>query len=199
MKPTKQGKLLLTIMKKKIMSNKRSNASFLRDSKLSVFIDIRDSEWNSIISNVQTLCVRAAQTAFSLARSNIKRGEASVVLADDKFVKNLNLRYRGLNKSTNVLAFASLDSRDPSFGLSTVQLGDIVICREVTVAEARTEDKTVTNHVCHLVVHGMLHLLGFDHLEEEDIAKMEALETACLELLDIPDPYELYRRDFSFE
>ena len=195
MKFMKQGKLSLRVMKKKIMSNNRSSFSFLRDSKLSVFIDIRDSEWNSIISDAQTLCIRAAHAAFSLAKSDIKKGEASVVLADDRFVKDLNLRYRGLNKSTNVLAFASLDCPEPSFGFFPVQLGDIIISRETTVTEAQIEEKTVTSHVCHLVVHGMLHLLGFDHQEEEDIAKMEALETECLKLLDVPDPYNLQKRD----
>ena len=100
---------------------------------------------------------------------------------DDEESQHLNDTYRGKNKPTNVLSFPYED--DPL-------MGDIVFCPSVILKEARAQGKTVTAHMAHLVIHGMLHLLGYDHENDEDAEEMEALETDILKGLGISDPYE---------
>lgn len=118
------------------------------------------------------------------------RLEVSIVLTDDDEVRELNRQYRGRDSATNVLSFASLDDDEaPLPEEGPVLLGDIIVALQTTLREADDENKPVADHLSHLVVHGVLHLLGYDHLEEEDAEEMEALERTILAGLDIPDPY----------
>jgi probable rRNA maturation factor len=117
--------------------------------------------------------------------------EASLVLADDDLVRGLNHDYRGQDRPTNVLSFANLDG-DPLPAPGVAQpllLGDVVIAFETTRAEAAAEGRRLADHFSHLVVHGMLHLLGFDHETDAQAAEMEGLETRILSKLGIADPY----------
>ena len=104
--------------------------------------------------------------------------EMTVVLADDAFVKNLNRDFRGKNKPTNVLSF-------PGDG----HLGDIVLAFETIERQAKEQNKTFKAHVQHLLVHGTLHLLGHDHMEEAEAEKMESLEIKILKELGVANPY----------
>lgn len=119
--------------------------------------------------------------------------EVGVLFADDAFVRDLNARWRGQDKPTNVLSFpaAAPEVRDPA-AHGPHALGDIVLAYETVAREAREAGKPFDHHAAHLLVHGFLHLLGYDHESDADAALMEAREARILETLDIPDPYAEY-------
>jgi probable rRNA maturation factor len=108
------------------------------------------------------------------------KGALSVVLADNAFIHDLNRTYRGKNKPTNVLAFPSEEG----------ELGDVILAYETVKKEAKLQKKPFARHVAHLVVHGCLHLVGYDHENERDADKMEALEIRVLARLGIANPYQ---------
>ena len=118
--------------------------------------------------------------------------EISLRLVDLPEMTTLNQRYRGKSGPTNVLSFPS--DLPPELGLPL--LGDIVICASVVHEEARTQGKALAAHWAHMTVHGTLHLLGYDHIEEDEARTMEALETDILSTLNYPCPY---RDDLSKE
>jgi probable rRNA maturation factor len=116
-------------------------------------------------------------------------GEAELVirLVDREESRSLNEQYARRNKPTNVLSFpASLPS-----SLCLPLLGDIVICAPLVECEAKEQNKPVLAHWAHLTIHGVLHLLGYDHQSDEDAAKMERLEADLLLSCGIPDPYRI--------
>jgi probable rRNA maturation factor len=114
--------------------------------------------------------------------------EVSIVLANNKTVHDLNLRFRGIDKPTNVLSFPALGDEPRPKGVPR-SLGDVVIAFETTKAEAKRDGKTLADHLTHLVVHGVLHLRGYDHERDRDAERMEALETRLLKSLGVADPY----------
>ncbi len=129
-------------------------------------------------------------------------GEVAVVLTDDADIRNLNRVWRHDDSATNVLSFparpAPAGSRrrkapapDPRMRLAPRMLGDIVIAYETTEREAQAERKPFAHHLAHLAVHGFLHLVGYDHEASHEAETMEALETAILARLDVPDPYRV--------
>lgn len=111
--------------------------------------------------------------------------EISVRLVDDAEMSALNKTYRGKNGSTNVLSFPA----DLPIEIDDGLLGDIVICAPVVNSEAKLQHKTFNAHWAHMTVHGTLHLLGYDHIEDTDAHEMESLETAILGRLNYPCPY----------
>ena len=113
--------------------------------------------------------------------------EVSVCVVDEGESQSLNARYRGKDKPTNVLSFPA----DLPADLALPLLGDLVICAPVVIFEAREQGKTLEAHWAHMVVHGTLHLLGYDHIDEADADLMEALETRILTGLGYPAPYDL--------
>ena len=113
--------------------------------------------------------------------------ELSLVFTNDADIREINGKWRHIDKPTNVLSF-------PAFALQPGQepeeiLGDIVIARETVEREAAEEDKSFDDHLSHLVVHGLLHLMGYDHQNDEEAEQMEALERKILASLGISDPY----------
>jgi probable rRNA maturation factor len=113
-------------------------------------------------------------------------GEISILLSDDQTVRALNRQWRGLDRPTNVLSFpAAVPKND---GIPPM-LGDIAIAYETLAREAAEESKPLLHHLAHLVVHGYLHLMGYDHQSESEAEAMEALERDILLGLRIPDPY----------
>lgn len=129
----------------------------------------------------------AAMRLWVCAALDGRRDEAelSVYVVDDEEGAEFNQRYRGKPGATNVLSFpAELDLPEP-----LPLLGDLVICAPVVSREAREQEKSVTAHWCHMLVHGTLHLLGYDHLDEDEAETMEQLETELLLSLGFPAPY----------
>lgn len=114
------------------------------------------------------------------------RYQASVMLTDDAQMRSLNAQFRNKDKATNVLSFPS---GQPDQTRGTTSLGDIALGYETVVDEAARDGKTVPDHLAHLLVHGLLHLLGYDHLTPEEAEEMEALEVEILAGLGISDPY----------
>jgi len=133
---------------------------------------------------------RAANTAYAMA-GGAGEAELCIVLADDRFVKDLNKTYRGKDKPTNVLSFParSIPVAAGPEPMGFRLLGDIVLARETLEREAAEQGKPVDDHIVHLVVHGLLHLLGQDHEEDKEAEAMEGLERQILQALGISDPY----------
>lgn len=132
------------------------------------------------------LAERAILAALDGAKPKIKgAAEISVLLTDDEEQRELNAQYRGKDSSTNVLSFPQIEPFGPVFGI----LGDITLARETLIREAEEQGTSLEDHFTHLVVHGFLHILGYDHLEEDEALKMEGLETQILAGLGIADPY----------
>ena len=111
--------------------------------------------------------------------------ELTIRVVDREESRILNQTYRGKDSDTNVLSFPA----ELPEGIDIPLLGDIVICAPRVEEEARAQEKQLQAHWAHLTVHGVLHLLGYDHLEDEEAEKMEALETSILASLGFPDPY----------
>ena len=133
--------------------------------------------------------VEAAQRAFAQAGEE-GPADLSLVLADNALVRSLNAQYRGKDAPTNVLSFASRDAEAPPLPEGEIEpLGDVILALETIEAEATEQGKTFSAHLLHLVVHGVLHLVGFDHQDEAEAAEMEHLETVILADLGIADPY----------
>lgn len=114
-------------------------------------------------------------------------GAAVIALDDDATVRTLNKTYRNIDKPTNVLSFPADGA--PSRPGQPIHYGDIVLARETVEREAAELAIPVAHHVQHLAVHGLLHLFGYDHQTAADAAEMEALETALLASIGVPDPY----------
>jgi probable rRNA maturation factor len=149
-----------------------------------VVVSVTDNAWTRACPEIELLS-RAAVAACSNG-TDAKIGEITVVLADDETVRRLNRDFRGLDKPTNVLSFATAGSTLP--GMSHV-LGDVILGFETVSRESAEYGRPLNHHVQHLVVHGCLHLLGYDHEAERDAIRMEALETRILAGLGVPDPY----------
>ena len=111
--------------------------------------------------------------------------EMTVRIVDEAESHALNLNYRGKDRPTNVLSFPFECPDEVELPL----LGDLVICRQVVEREAQEQDKPVMAHWAHMVVHGSLHLLGYDHIEDDEAEKMESLETQIMTGLGFADPY----------
>lgn len=149
----------------------------------------------------EALAVRAVEAALrqtphgELATSAVAV-EVSVKFADDDEVHALNASYRGKDKPTNVLSFPMvqpdlLDALDIGDDDGEVLLGDIILAEGVCRREAAEKATSVANHATHLIVHGMLHLLGYDHIDDAEAEAMEQIERAALAMLHIADPYAI--------
>ena len=113
--------------------------------------------------------------------------ELSIRIVDEQESADFNQRYRGKSGATNVLSFP-FDAVTPE---PLPILGNLVICAPVLVREASEQQKTTTAHWAHIVIHGVLHLLGYDHIEDQDAEQMESLETEIMLILDFPPPYRI--------
>jgi probable rRNA maturation factor len=160
---------------------------------IGIVVRVDASRWRRAVPNVQALAERAARAAVATAKKRPVgkqwAGEIAVVLSDDATVRKLNRDYRGKDKPTNVLSFPNDGGVDPDGGMAP--LGDVVLALETVLAEAKDQGKRAGDHLAHLVVHGVLHLFGHDHVKDAAARRMEALETKILAGLDIADPYRV--------
>ena len=148
--------------------------------------------WRDTLPEAEALAcgaARAALAAVPVDRRPPAGAELSLVLADDTVLRRLNRDYRGQDKPTNVLSFANQAAIGSPARLDSDLLGDVVLARETLCREAAEQGKDPAHHLCHLVVHGVLHLLGYDHEIDSETAKMEDLEVDILAGLGIADPY----------
>jgi probable rRNA maturation factor len=153
---------------------------------VSFAIDISaESEGWQRVPGIEACVRRAAEAA--MRDGEAPPSEISVVLSDDEHIRELNKHHRNMDKPTNVLSFPAARIKAPA-GAPRF-LGDIVLAFETVEREAREEEKPLENHISHLVVHGVLHLLGYDHEDEDEANLMENRERQILSGLGIPDPY----------
>ena len=140
-------------------------------------IEVEADDWTFALADVEAVVERAAGAALGAVE-----GDVVVLLTDDAAVRDLNARFRDRDRPTNVLSFPAPESAAP-------HLGDIVLAYGVCAAEAETQGKTLADHLSHLVVHGVLHLLGRDHVDDAEAEEMEAEERDILARIGVADPY----------
>lgn len=171
-----------------IANGARKTMSRAIESTRAIAIDLSMpcASWRRALPEVASLARQAAQAALAQSGKRIAQAELSLVLADDATVRELNARWRGKDAPTNVLAFAS---DEPPVAGKPVLLGDVVLAFETVRAEAKAQGKSLADHLRHLVIHGVLHLVGYDHIAAAPARRMEALETRILASLGVADPY----------
>ena len=148
-------------------------------------MEIEDDGWAADLPTVEALATVAAERALAAA-DGAPVGDIVILLTDDETVRDLNARFRGQDKPTNVLSFPALGR---GAGPEDRHLGDLALARGVCVREAAEQGKPLAPHLQHLVAHGVLHLVGYDHQKSAEAEAMEALERRILAGLDVPDPY----------
>lgn len=150
---------------------------------MSVQLDLRiEAEaWTKALASPDAVCEKALAAAFDLSG---KAGEVALLLTDDAEMHQLNRDWRDKDKPTDVLSF-------PADPLGAPFLGDIAIGYGVSARDAETRGIALSAHLSHLVIHGYLHLLGHDHMEDTDAREMEDLERRALATLGIADPYSI--------
>ena len=140
--------------------------------------------------DAEAVIQRAIAAAAESVDTDVADAELAIMLTDDPGIRTLNSNWRGIDKPTNVLSFPALQpTAPPKPGDAPRMLGDIAIAYQTMRREADDEGKPFDHHLSHLAVHGFLHLIGYDHEDEDDAEAMEALETEILAQLGIPDPY----------
>ena len=145
-------------------------------------IEVEDSAWTDALPEAETLVRSAAEAALSARDQPAGGDNISVLLTDDASVQDLNARFRDKSAPTNVLSF-------PAGPNPENLLGDIALAYGVCAREAAEQGKSLADHLQHLTVHGVLHLLGYDHMSDDEAGVMEDLERAVLGRLGVSDPY----------
>lgn len=146
-----------------------------------------DGDW-SAFAPVEATVMAAARAVSDAPELALGRVEATVALSSDAIVRDLNRTYRQQDKPTNVLSFPA-PALPAGAGADRTPLGDVVLAAETVAQEAQALGISPTHHLQHLVVHGLLHLIGFDHLTDAQATEMESLETKLLARLGVADPY----------
>lgn len=167
-----------------------------------VEITIGSAAWSEQMPDVEAIVARAVEAALAVAGGAVLEAfgsaevEVSLFLTDDETVQKLNAQYRGIDAPTNVLSFSVGPGATTPFessdlcGPPLIALGDVVLSFDTVARESKSQEKSFSDHTAHLMVHGILHLLGHDHECEEDAAKMEGLEVTILGTLGISNPYQ---------
>jgi probable rRNA maturation factor len=167
------------------------------DGRAKVALAVATPGWLAAIDDLERRCRCIVRATLALATDVawLRGGEISILLADDGEIRRLNAQYRELDRSTNVLSFPNLDlDRGKAAGApppGPVLLGDIAMSFERLSEEAAGQDKPVLDHFAHLLVHGTLHLLGYDHQSDQQADLMEGLEAMVLDRLGMAAPYRV--------
>ena len=154
---------------------------------VAVDVTLRSARWRRGLPGAEDLCRRAALAGLKADKAARGPAALSLLLADDATLRRLNRDYRHIDKPTNVLAF-------PAATAASAELhhyGDVVLAYETVAREAKAQGKSIADHTTHLIVHGVLHLLGFDHEANGEAKRMESRERAILARLGISDPYRV--------
>ena len=159
-----------------------------------IAVIVECAAWRRRLPEIASLARRGARAAL---RTRAAGGDAELALlfTDDAGIRDLNRRFRRKDKPTNVLAFPSGDAMPDGAGADGAEaLGDVALAFETCAREAKEQAKSLRAHMTHLVVHGVLHLLGHDHVRGREAERMEAIERQVLARLAIRDPYAIRRR-----
>ncbi len=170
-------------------------------SNNSLFITVDEQKWESILPEFQALSERVLECAFDYISQNeeseiLEQKKPVLInlsLSNNAEVHKLNREFRGMDKPTNVLSFANIDDEGFDVSLETeseIELGDIIIALETMQCEALEQNVPFEAHYCHLLTHGILHLLGYDHQTDEEADLMENLEIHILKMMNIENPYK---------
>ena len=167
-------------------SNTSRSGKAGKAGEVAVEINCEDDAWRPYLEIIEPRLKSVA------AELGVFCGELSVVLTDDTAIQKINKQFRGQDKPTNVLSFpsvqASVEETINAISEHTL-LGDIVLSYQVIDSEAMEQDKSFEAHLVHLLIHGFLHLLGYDHVEDNDAEIMEQKEIQILDIFDIENPY----------
>lgn len=162
---------------------------------LSINIAVADARWKNAFPRLPAKIRKAARAAFLKAKKpaalrRYGRFEVNILLTGDAALKKLNRDYRGKNKPTNVLSFPQSSPALPATKKTkTAPLGDVALALQTIRRESKDQKKSLESHAIHLVAHGILHLLGYDHMRKKDAKAMEKMECDILKALGYPDPY----------
>lgn len=151
-------------------------------------VEIEVVDWTAALPDAEALVVQAAEAALGAVQDAPPGGNVVVLLTDDTTVRDLNHRFRGKDAATNVLSFPAPPNPEEL-------LGDVALAFGVCAREAAEQSKPLSRHLQHLVAHGVLHLLGYDHMSDDEAELMEGLERVVLAGIGVPDPYQAGGRD----
>ncbi len=154
---------------------------------MSLQIDVEEAGWAEL-AGLEELAARACAAVFEAEGKRADDYDVSLVFSSDEAVRALNAAWRGKDHATNVLSFPAEDMPMPEG--EPQPLGDVILAHGVVAREAAEQGKTLRDHAAHLMIHGVLHLLGHDHEDDGEASAMEALEIRILKGLGITNPYE---------
>ncbi len=163
-----------------------------------IFLTVDDPRWTTAIEKIAVVTENVKNVVVETVFSEVeylhlaKDFTVNLCLSDDDTVHKLNLEFRNMDKPTNVLSFANIDGDDFEDMLNhenIVEMGDIIIAYETMQKQSKEQEISLEHHFCHLWTHGLLHLLGYDHIDDNDRIEMEKLEIIILEKLGIKNPY----------
>ena len=165
--------------------------------KTLINFDITDGAWLVELPKVQELSCTVFDKVINEINPEWLRGKKqvsiNVALSNDEIIRQLNSEFRNLDKPTNVLSFANIDDEEFDAYLQRndeIELGDIIISLPTMLEQSDEQGISLHDHYVHILIHGILHILGYDHIEKEETAEMEALEIRLLKMFDIANPYE---------
>lgn len=169
-----------------------NDGSRLADSPpIELTILIEDMRWAEVLPSYEHVTIDAVNAVILYMEPAENPISASIILADDEFLQGYNYQYRGKNYPTNVLSFpGNPDDKGNLFPDEPDNLGDIMISLATIEREAIEQHKSFENHYKHMLVHGVLHLMGYDHENDQDAEVMESLEIEILQKLGVQNPYE---------
>ena len=168
-------------------------------NNIKIYTDVEDERWTAAIADIAAVVERVENAVVNCVSDEVdflspdKSFSINLCLSNDENVHRLNKEFRNMDKPTNVLSFANIDDdsfEDMLVSEEEVELGDVIVAFETMEREAQELGISFYDHFCHLWTHGMLHILGYDHIEPEERAKMEQRETEILAALKIADPYQ---------
>ena len=168
-------------------------------NNVKINLSIEDERWTAAIADVAAVVENVKDAVINRVSREVdfllpdRQFSLNLCLSNDEEVHRLNKEFRKMDKPTNVLSFASVDDEAFDEMLASgaeVELGDVIVAFETMEREAKETDVSFCEHFCHLWAHGMLHILGYDHIEPEDRAEMEQREIDILEKLKIANPYQ---------
>ncbi len=173
------------------------------DRRIKIETRVTAAAWRAALPNLTRGASRAVRAALDVAPPlpDEAAAELALIFADDNAISTLNREWRGKNGPTNVLAFAAQESKGGARrqaaapGAGPLLLGDVVLAFETIAREAKAGDVTLGAHLSHLIVHGVLHLLGYDHRRPREARLMETLEARALATLGLANPYEAPPRE----